>query len=130
MAVQVSFLIKSVKGERVVHPQHALLRLDDVGQGLQAYAVAKPAKKASDGRLHATISHASLEKQIGQQVLISYCKGHSYWLRFFVLLSATVHKLQQKWGLVRHSRNCSMDCNPMRRAILRLLAYHVVRIVS
>ena len=54
----------------MVQPQQALLRLDDASQGLQAYAVAKPAKKASDGGLHATISHAALEKQIGQQVLL------------------------------------------------------------
>ncbi|KAK9833800.1 hypothetical protein WJX74_006285 [Apatococcus lobatus] len=65
--LKVSFLIKSVKGEQVVQPQHALLRLDNASQGLQAYAIAKPVKKASDGRLHATISHAALEKQIGQQ---------------------------------------------------------------
>lgn len=65
--LKVSFVIKSVKGGQVVQPQQALLRLDDASQGLQAYAVAKPAKKASDGGLHATISHAALEKQIGQQ---------------------------------------------------------------
>ena len=69
--MQVSFLIKSVKGEQVVQPQHAFLRLDDASQGLQAYVVAKAEKKSTDGRLHATITHSVLEKQIGQQVQLT-----------------------------------------------------------